>query len=92
MPKVKPLGDSAKIKARWEAANASFDRQIGRLCGETRMTLTDVATMVGVTRQTLASWRKDCTHMTIGAERKLIALFEKHGIPYDRMLGEEKSA
>ena len=34
MPKVKPLGESAKLKARWDAANENFDRQIGRLRNE----------------------------------------------------------
>lgn len=88
MPRVKPLGDSAKAKARWSAANASFDRQIGRLAGEMKYTATELAEMIGVTRRTLSKWRKDCSTMTIGDERKIIMIFEKHGIPYDRMLGE----
>lgn len=92
MPKVKPLGESAKLKARWKEANASFDRQIAWLCVVSRMSGSEVAEHIGVARGTLARWRKDCSCMTIGAERKLIALFENYGIPYDRMLGEKKEA
>lgn len=88
MPKVRPLGDGAKLKARWNAANASFDRQIGRLMGETRCSMTQLAEQIGVTRQSLAKWRKDCSTMTIASERKVITVFEKYGVPYDRTMGE----
>lgn len=88
MPRVRPLGDSAKLKARWDAANANFDRQIGRLLGETKMTQVELANMLGVSRNTITSWRKDCSAMSIAYERKLIGIFEKMKIPYDRTLGE----
>ena len=92
MPKVKPLGESAKLKARWDAANANFDRQIGRLEGEHRITTKKLAEMIGVSRQTLAKWRKDCSTMPIAAERRLIVIFDKYGLPYDRTLGEGKAS
>lgn len=92
MPKMKPLGESARLRARWSAANENFDRQIGRLLGETRMSGTELAASIGVARQTLAGWRKDCSKMPIEAERKIITIFEKHGVPYDRTLGEGATA
>ena len=92
MPKVKPLGESARLKARWDAANANFERQVGRLLGETGITRTELAEMLGVSRQTLGRWLKNCSTMPIGAERKLIGIFEKNGVPYDRTLGEGVSA
>lgn len=88
MPKVRPLGESARLKARWDAANADFNRQVGRLLGETGMTQTELAGMIGVNRNTLAGWRRDCSTMSIAYERKLIGVFEKMKIPYDRTLGE----
>lgn len=88
MPKVRPLGESAKLKARWDAANASFNRQVGRLLGETGLSATELAALIGVHRVTIANWRKDCTHMTIGDERRLMKVFETYGVPYDRTLGE----
>ena len=92
MPKIKPLGESARLRARWTAANENFDRQVGRLLGEARLTGTKLAEMIGVNRVTLANWRKDCSKMPIEAERKLITIFEKYGVPYDRTLGEGLSA
>lgn len=88
MPRVKPLGDSAKRKARWDAANANFNRQVGRLLGETGMTGEELSSLIGVDRTTLARWRKDCSAMSIAYERRLIEIFEKMKVPYDRTLGE----
>lgn len=88
MPRIKPLGDSAKAKARWQKANENFDFQIGVAMVQTKLTAEALAKEIGISRSTLAKWRKDCSQMTIAGERKLILAFERLGIRYDRMLGE----
>ena len=92
MPKVRPLGESARLKARWAAANANFDRQIGRLMGENKLSHTSLAAMIGVTRQTLCLWRKDCSNVTVAQMRTIMTIFERYGTPFDQTLGDQNES
>ena len=49
-----------------------------------------IARAIGVSQPTITHWRRNPGLMTKEHERRLVLLFEKHGVPYNPMLSMEE--
>ena len=86
MPAVIPLGESAKNRKRWEMADEGFADQIAVFLRRTRMTKKELASRLEVSTPTINYWMNDPGSMKKAYERKLVTLFEEHGMHYNPML------
>lgn len=91
MPKVRPLTESQRAKARWQAQDDNFRMQIGALVGRMgrKPDCATLGALLGVKdcraiRRVMNSPEK----MTKGQERALMLAFERVGMRYDPTLGE----
>ena len=78
MPKVRPLGESAQNAARWKEADRRYVLQLDIFKAITGLTQDQIARAIGVSQPTMEH------------ERRLVLLFEKHGVPYNPMLSMEE--
>ena len=90
MPKVRPLGESARNAARWKEADRRYAIQLEVFKARTGLTQNQIARAIGVSQPTITHWRRNPGLMTKEHERRLVLLFEKHGVPYNPMLNVEE--
>lgn len=90
MPKVRPLGESARNAARWKEADRRYVLQLDIFKAITGLTQDQIARAIGVSQPTITHWRRNPGLMTKEHERRLVLLFEKHGVPYNPMLSMEE--
>lgn len=93
MPKVRPLGESAKRAQRHAQANEELRRQIGRLRGEAGLTKGQLARLLGWSAPTLRlRTEAHPERMTIEHLRALEAVFDAKGVPFCVVIGKETKA
>lgn len=90
MPKVRPLGESAQNAARWKEADRRYALQLEVFKAKTGLSQQQIARAVGVSVPTITHWKRNPGLMTKEHERRLVLLFEKHGVPYNPMLNVEE--
>lgn len=90
MPKVKPLGESAQNAARWKEADRRYSVQLEVFKAKSGLTQQQIARAIGVSVPTITRWKRNSGLMTKEHERRLVLLFEKHGVPYNPMLSMEE--
>lgn len=90
MPKVRPLGESARNAARWKEADRRYVQQLEVFKARTGLSQNQIARAIGVSQPTITHWRRNPGLMTKEHERRLVLLFEKHGVPYNPMLSMEE--
>ena len=90
MPKVRPLGESAQNAARWKEADRRYAIQFDVFKARSGLTQKQIARAIGVSVPTISHWKRDPGLMTKEHERRLVLLFEKHGVPYNPMLSMEE--
>ena len=90
MPKVRPLGESAQNAARWKEADRRYVLQLEVFKARTGLSQNQIARAMGVSQPTRTHWRRNPGLMTKEHERRLVLLFEKHGVPYNPMLSMEE--
>ena len=90
MPKVRPLGESARNAARWKEADRRYVLQLDIFKAITGLTQDQIARAIGVSQPTITHWRRNPGLMTKEHERRLVLLFEQHGVPYNPMLSMEE--
>lgn len=90
MPKVRPLGESAQNAARWAEADRRYAIQFDVFKARSGLTQKQIARAIGVSVPTITRWKRDPGLMTKEHERRLVLLFEKHGVPYSPMLSMEE--
>ena len=90
MPKVRPLGESARNAARWKEADRLYVQQLDIFKAITGLTQNQIARAIGVSQPTITHWRRNPGLMTKEHERRLVLLFEQNGVPYNPMLSVEE--
>ena len=90
MPKVRPLGESAQNAARWKEADRRYAMQLDVFKARTGLTQKQIARAIGVSVPTITRWKLNPGLMKKEQERRLVLLFEKHGVPYNPMLSMEE--
>ena len=90
MPKVRPLGESAQNAARWKEADRRYALQLDVFKARTGLTQKQIARAIGVSVPTISHWKQNPGLMTKEHERRLVLLFEKHGVPYNPLLSMEE--
>ena len=90
MPKVRPLGESARNAARWAEADRRYVQQLDIFKAITGLTQDQIARAIGVSVPTITRWKLNPGLMKKEQERRLVLLFEKHGVPYSPMLSMEE--
>lgn len=88
MPKVKPLGESARRAQRYREDDECIRRQVARLRGEAKLTRGQLARMLGWSEPTLKLRTEDHPEkMTLSHLRQLEALCEAEGVPFCVVIG-----
>lgn len=90
MPKVRPLGESAQNAARWKEADRRYAIQFDVFKARSGLTQKQIARAIGVSVPTITRWKLNPGLMKKEQERRLVLLFEKHGVPYSPMLSMEE--
>ena len=90
MPKVRPLGESAQNAARWKEADRRYAIQFDVFKARSGLTQKQIARAIGVSLPTITRWKLNPGLMTKEHERRLVLLFEQHGVPYNPMLSVEE--
>ena len=90
MPKVRPLGESAQNAARWKEADRRYAIQCDVFKARSGLTQKQIARAIGVSVPTITRWKLNPGLMKKEQERRLVLLFEKHGVPYNPMLSMEE--
>ena len=90
MPKVRPLGESAQNAARWAEADRRYAIQFDVFKARSGLTQKQIARAIGVSVPTITRWKLNPGLMKKEQERRLVLLFEKHGVPYSPMLSMEE--
>lgn len=91
MPKVRPLTESGRIAARWQAQDQAFSDQFDRICKLSGMTRVQIAAYLEISVPTLIKYMKNPDDMPKRIERRLVLLAEKVGIEYNPGLGGGKT-
>lgn len=87
MPKVKPLGESAKRAQRNREEDDCIRRQVDRLRGEARLTRGQLARLLGWSMPTLKDRTDHPEKMTLSHLRQIEALCEANGVPFCVVVG-----